>query len=830
MSLYVFDETHVLHELSHYLPSQAPLKDFIHHNTLHAFQHLPFHEGIGKASAVFGYHVYMLQEEYCALYKSGKIKKGIVDKIIAEKYSLERHDEIHEKLINGVKNTSSSGEIGKLRERWREHLHINIDKNVHPVLFRFIGNYLDQGIALSEFPVDENGILASFRNLNMNSYNGFFKTERAKKYLAKKDLQLEDLLKILVGDERYYERYLFEQQFAHPGWSGMISVLEKESENLMKPRKISLKEFILFELLLELDAIDFKFGVNWKPLIHDTESNLLTDIFQAEENKELFEILALWQECFEWSFFDQVLTGLARYSKLPLKNEKSFQAVFCIDDREISFRRYLETEDPKCETFSSAGFFNVEFYFQPESAKFLTKSCPAPLTPAYLIKEKAGKIRHAKNVHFSGRNQHFLGGMISSSTVGFYAAFQLAKSIFYPSESSVAVASKNHMDDRGELSILNESADKIENGLQIGFTLDEMTQRMETFLKSIGLVNKFAPLIYIVGHGASSVNNTHFAGYDCGACSGRAGSVNARVAAWMLNNSEVRKKLAEKNIFIPNETQFIGALHDTTRDEIYYYDLDILVNENVKNHITNARVFENSLDKNAKERSRRFLVIDSFEEPTKVHDKVKLRAMSLFEPRPEWNHATNCLCIVAKREVTQNLFLDRRAFLQSYDYTLDDDGSLLLGIMKAIAPVCGGINLEYYFSKNDQYRLGAGTKLPHNVMGLIGVANGMDGDLRTGLPLQMLNIHDPLRLLVVVACPPEKLLSVLKSHDPTYEWFANNWIHLCALHPDTNEILRLNGDHFDKYSPVSEIISTDEIEKIVIRDSENLPAFELNKK
>ena len=830
MSLYVFNETHVLHELSHYLPSQAPLKDFIHHNTLHAFQHFPFHEGIAKASAVFGYHVYMLQEEYGELYKNGKIKKEIVEKVISEKYPIEKRDEIYKKLVDGVKNTAASQEIGKLRDRWKNSHHINIDKNVHPVLFRFIGNYLDQGIALTEFPYDKNGILASFRNLEKNSYGGFFKTKRAKFYLAKQDLQLSDLLKILVGNERYFVRYLFEQQFAHPGWSGMISVLERESENLTKPKKISLKEFILIELLLELDAIDSKHGETWDPLVEESESNLLTDIFQAEENKELFEILALWQECFEWSFFDQVLTGLTRYTKRSQITEKSFQAIFCIDDREISFRRYLETEDPKCETFSSAGFFNVEFYFQPESAKFLTKSCPAPITPAHLIKEKAGKIRHAKNVHFSGRNQHFIGGVISSSTVGFYAAFQLAKNIFYPSETSVAVASKNHMDDRGELSILKSSANNIENGLQIGFTLDEMAGRMEIFLKSIGLVNDFAPLVYIVGHGASSVNNTHFAGYDCGACSGRAGSVNARVAAWMLNNLNVRKKLVEKNIFIPKETQFIGALHDTTRDEIYYYDLEVLENGNVKNHITNARIFENSLDKNAKERSRRFLVIDSFDDPKKVHDKVKLRAMSLFEPRPEWNHATNCLCIVAKREVTQNLFLDRRAFLQSYDYTLDDDGSLLLGIMKAIAPVCGGINLEYYFSKNDQYRLGAGTKLPHNVMGLIGVANGMDGDLRTGLPAQMVNIHDPLRLLVVVVCPPEKLLLVLKSHPPSYEWFANNWIHLCILHPDTNEILRLNKDRFEKYSPVSEILSTDEIEKIVIRDSGNLPAFELNKK
>jgi uncharacterized protein len=54
--------------------------------------------------------------------------------------------------------------------------------------------------------------------------------------------------------------------------------------------------------------------------------------------------------------------------------------------------------------------------------------------------------------------------------------------------------------------------------------------------------------------------------------------------------------------------------------------------------------------------------------------------------------------------------------------------------------------LEYYFSRVDNQKLGAGTKLPHNVMGLIGVANGIEGDLRPGLPLQMIEVHDPVKI------------------------------------------------------------------------------------
>ena len=107
--------------------------------------------------------------------------------------------------------------------------------------------------------------------------------------------------------------------------------------------------------------------------------------------------------------------------------------------------------------------------------------------------------------------------------------------------------------------------------------------------------------------------------------------------------------------------------------------------------------------------------------------------------------------IIGRRKLTKGLFLDRRAFLNSYDYTDRSDGAMSYRhVMRPIGLVCGGINLEYYFSRVDNIKMGAGTKLPHNVMGLFGVANSSDGDLRPGLPWQMIEVHDPVRLLVIV--------------------------------------------------------------------------------
>ncbi len=213
----------------------------------------------------------------------------------------------------------------------------------------------------------------------------------------------------------------------------------------------------------------------------------------------------------------------------------------------------------------------------------------------------------------------------------------------------------------------------------------------------------------------------------------------------------------------------------------------------------------------------------------------------MFEPRPELGHGTNSLCIIGRRDMTRGLFLDRRAFLNSYDYRTDPTGKLLTGIMRPIGPVCGGINLEYYFSRVDNYKLGAGTKLPHNVMGLIGVANSSDGDLRPGLPLQMIEVHDPVRLLVIVEHYPDVILSTIKSAPEMYEWYINGWVHLMAVHPETGGYHYFSDGAFIQYIPlntdvpavsdVARLVETApemETNNIVDATKENLPVYTIN--
>ena len=807
-----FNEEHLLHELKHYLPSQGPLKDFVHHNTLHAFQDMKFYDAIFKASAIFGYQTTFSITEYRELYKIHRISDQVLERVIGERKGEKEVKKWKEKVLYDEYDWAIEPRVGQLRAEWKKECPFELDDMVHPLLFRILNSYLDQGIAITHFPFEQLGLLNAVRNLEEKSYVSFFKTKRAKELLHDPACTIESLLDILVGKKSLYEQYIFDQQFGHRGWSGMVATVEERPETLLYPKKIALKDLIILELLLEIDVLDKTFGKNWKPL--GMVSKLQPkDLFAEVPRDEVHDILMIWQDAFEWSYYDEILAGVLATMKVHTEKEissKSFQAVFCIDEREGSIRRYIEAVDPQCETLGAPGFFGVEFYFHPAHAKFYEKLCPAPVTPKYLINEieKAGPHAREEEIMYNKQSHTMVSGFLSSYFLGLFAFGKLLKNLLRPKMSPAIADAFDHMDADAELTILHTGARDEEKNLQIGFTSMEMADRVEKLLRGIGLTKDFSHIVYLIGHGSSSANNPHHGAHDCGACSGRPGAVNARVFAYMANDRKVREELVKRNLVIPDTTQFVGGLHDTASDLIAFYDEKKLSDANALSHKKNKQSFEDALDFNAKERSRRFMSISTKNPIKKIREEIERRSVSYFEPRPELGHGTNALCIVAKRSLTKGLFLDRRAFFNSYDYTTDPDGKLLLNVITPLPIVCGGINLEYYFSRMDNYKLGAGTKLPHNVMGLIGVANSSDGDLRPGLPLQMIEVHDPVRLLMIVEQYPDIVLNVISSSPALYEWFINEWVHLAVLHPEEKIFYTFKQGKFIPYTPITTKIAT----------------------
>ena len=75
---------HAIEHAAHYLPAQAPLEVFVHHNTLHAFQHLPFHDAVDSACRKLGARGYLSEDRYRAALQTGRITLSDLQAVLKE--------------------------------------------------------------------------------------------------------------------------------------------------------------------------------------------------------------------------------------------------------------------------------------------------------------------------------------------------------------------------------------------------------------------------------------------------------------------------------------------------------------------------------------------------------------------------------------------------------------------------------------------------------------------------------------------------------------------------------------------------------------------------
>jgi uncharacterized protein YbcC (UPF0753/DUF2309 family) len=489
-----------------------------------------------------------------------------------------------------------------------------------------------------------------------------------------------------------------------------------------------------------------------------------------------------------------------------------FQLITCIDDREESFRRNLEEISPDCETYGVAGFFGVAMYYQGASDAHYRPLCPVVITPQHYVKEQAAysltsssrqraETRRilgtaTRQWHMSSRT--FLGGILTTM-LGSLASIPMITRILFPrltSQLRRSIGSFVQPPPVTELQLLRFAEPAGPEGEHLGYSFDEMSTIVERVLRDIGLTRNFSRLIVLCGHGSGSLNNPHESAYNCGACSGGRGGANARAFAQMANDPRVRAKLVQNGLIIPEDTAFLGAYHDTCDEDVVYFDLDRLPMTHRKEFEVVRRHIDQARERNAHERCRRFESAALSLTPREALEHVETRSQDLSQARPEYNHATNALCFVGRRGWSRSLFLDRRSFLTSYDPTQDDaNHTILARILAAVIPVCAGISLEYYFSRVDEAGYGCGSKLPHNVTSLLGVMEGAAGDLRTGLSQQMVEIHEPVRILFVIETTPDAMRSIMKRNETIGRLVGNEWVQLATLDPSSGVLhLYRNGD------------------------------------
>jgi uncharacterized protein YbcC (UPF0753/DUF2309 family) len=355
--------------------------------------------------------------------------------------------------------------------------------------------------------------------------------------------------------------------------------------------------------------------------------------------------------------------------------------------------------------------------------------------------------------------------------------------------------------DRSRLERNNAEPPECVDGTQAGFDVVEMSGMVRRMLEDIGLTKRFSRIVAVVGHGSSSLNNPHESAYDCGACGGGRGGPNARAFATMANDFRVRQRLAADGMEIPADTWFVGGMLDTCSDAVAWFDVDHVPPGQRRDFELLRGAFDHVAPADAHERCRRFETAAADIVPREALAHVESRSVDLAQVRPELGHATNAVCVVGRRWRTRGLFLDRRAFLVSYDPAADTDAEILARTLAAVGPVGAGINLEYYFSTVDRLGYGAGTKLPHNITGLIGVMDGHASDLRTGLPWQMVEIHEPVRLLVVIDATPADILRAAAAVPSVWRLAKNRWIQLVSWHPETGTLAVFEDGDFRPYVP-----------------------------
>lgn len=551
----------------------------------------------------------------------------------------------------------------------------------------------------------------------------------------------------------------------------------------------------------------------WCKLIEEIEG------FHGDQRRRIYH------GAFERRYRVGVLDGMVHQASKEAASIRNpvFQIACCLDEREESFRRHLEEIEPRCETFGIAGFFGVVMYYRGAADAHYLPLCPIVVKPSHYVEEEVAVTfeedfrRKSRFRRLLGKTSHrlhketrsALGGMLSS-VLGSLASVPLVARVLFPRLTARTRKLLGRFIEPPPITrlVLERDAANPPGPNQLGFSLGEMVTIASRCLEDMGLTSRFAPLVFLMGHGSESLNNPHASAYNCGACGGGRGGPNARAIATMLNDPRVRSELDNRGLMIPSGTHFVGAFHNTCNEQVSYFDLERLPSTHRRDFEIAKATIDEARRRNAHERCRRFESAPLRQTQAAALKHVEDRAEDLSQVRPEYGHATNAICIVGRRQRTRGLFLDRRAFLTSYDPSNDPDHAILTRILQAVIPVCAGINLEYYFGAVDPTGYGCGTKLPHNITGLIGVMDGAASDLRTGLNWQMVELHEPMRILFIIECSPETLQAILERNPALRRLVENEWIQMATLDPDRPSICCFRQGKFEPYVPESTTLPT----------------------
>lgn len=672
-----------------------------------------------------------------------------------------------------------------------DYQHINRET------IKWCGTYFDEGQSVIDMPVGDRGFYSAFKDLSKYDRMLHQGSKKNKQWLNQlpdnaEDAIIQCLESLQVSDEEHLS-FLKKSLAQLSGWSGYMKWRTewKDNSNHLDKNSNMLIDFMAVRLIITVllhPEINFAKSTFSNDKTH--KHPMIDNIKQLEENYKSHLIPSLLNE--------------AKSINIVAKESLEAQLVFCIDVRSEPFRRHLESLGPY-ETLGFAGFFGLPIRLHDYNSGKVTDSCPVLLKPRYDIHDcPSEKNTCAEKQHEQGKKiLNGLTDIYQQLKYNFATPFALVETL--GAWCGLLMLSKT-IKPMMTISTLNKWIEKIMPTVRTKPLVDMMSTDSingispadqalyaEAVLRIMGLTDHFGKSVIFCGHGSSTQNNPYASGLDCGACGGNHGGGNAKVLAAILNKESIRASLSERGIHIPLDTQFLAAEHNTTTDDMFIFEDNMppLLHGKVLRQLQ-----ENLIKAKVKNAASRVTHFDAGGQVNPIEETGR-RSQDWSEVRPEWGLARNAAFIIGPRKLTQDLDLEGRCFLHSYDWVQDEQLTSLETILTAPMVVAEWINTQYLFSTIDNVTYGSGSKVTHNVTGKIGVMQGNGSDLMHGLPLQSvkstdaLNFHQPQRLLTVIYAPREKVSTIIERQAILKTLFFNSWVHLIVIEPTENKAYQL---------------------------------------
>ena len=750
------------------IPIHWPLESMIAVNPLWDLKEMSFIKAIEYTKQFIEIRGTLSYDEYIRLYQAGSITKSDLKQAMYERLS--NNDLTHEYvtllLSDQVISYCTSSHSNDLKFRPMEFRFKN-------QLLEFLAGYFDtnqQGWyhETGKYPLFDNW--RKYAIVENRTWGKWLQDLPEDVNQALESLLLK--LKIAQDDVVPFFTWSFAQLL---GWNSFIKWLQTRPNNPLIQQNATLSEILLIWccLLIQEKNFDFAFVRNQESTRKKLSTllpNNLQHLITPHVDIYIDELSFIWQRAYEIHqhalLFDKI--KLAKNNLVLKKSIPAAQLIFCIDTRSEGIRRHLE-KSGKYETFGFAGFFGSIFTLENHELDTCSLQAPALVEPNITLSatNETKSVRTEMLQLFekvaAGAKENLLSPFAFFEMVGNMLSLPLLAKTLFPKHYDALV--NNH-----------ESANKISNTFLKAEHVESAADSLFHFLKTIGLIDNMAPVVVICGHAAQTENNPFQASFDCGACGGNSGAINAEVTCEILNNSQARELLTKRGISFGPDTLFIPALHKTTTDELIIRDEHLA---KIPFHHTLTADISEALAQLKLERTKDLPEIGNAND----------RHINWAELIPEWGLANNMAIIIGPRRYTESLNLNRRVFLHSYDHMMDADGTLLASILNAPVIVAHWINSQYYFSATDPDVYGSGNKAIHNVIGKIGVMEGNLSDLKIGLPSQSVFyqdhlLHQPLRLLVVIYAPHDFVNRVLNMNPNVKALFDNNWLTLSIVEPE----------------------------------------------